>query len=99
MSSRDFWGLCVADFVRGLDQVGQFGLGVVGRDAATSVPEQVLTILEGHACGAQPAAEGVFEIVDANVSEAYGCRLAVLILPLIRRAFPGRSPGRVVDLG
>ena len=55
-----FAGLCVAHFLRGLDQARELCLGVVRRDATTAMPEQVLTILERHTRRAQPAAEGVF---------------------------------------
>jgi hypothetical protein len=54
-----FAGRCIAHFLRGLDQARQLCLGVVRRDATTSMPEQVLTILERHTRRAQPATEGV----------------------------------------
>ena len=63
------------------------------------MPEQILTILERHARRAEPTAEGMFKIVDANTPEPNWCELAVRFRTGIRCALPSRLPGRVVHLG
>ena len=69
------------------------------RDAATTMSQQVLTILERHTRRAQSAAESVLEIVDANTPQSRRRRFAVLFSPSIRRASPSRLPSRIVNLG
>jgi hypothetical protein len=78
------------------------GLTFATRDRCSQArlsPLLPIPLRNEHTRRAKPTSDGVFEIVDANVPEARWCRFAVLLLPVIRRAFPSRSPGRVVDLG
>ncbi len=60
------------------------------RNATTTVPEQILTILERHSRRAKPAAEGVFEIVDPDLPKPLRWRFAMLLYPRIRGAFRSR---------
>jgi hypothetical protein len=89
-----FAGLCLANLVRGLHQAREFRLGVVRRDATTTMPEQILTILERHTRRAESAAEGVFKIVNPNLPKPLRC---CFLDPSIRRALPSRLPRRVVN--
>src|ERR1039457_6875496 len=80
------------------DQARELGLGVVRRDATALLTEQVLAILKVHAGGSQSAAERVLQIMNPNFPEALRGRLAMPLLPCIRRALTSRLPRRVVDL-
>jgi hypothetical protein len=51
------------------DEVRKLGRRVVRRHPRRLVPEQILPVLEGHACRAKPPAEGVLEIMDAHLRQ------------------------------
>lgn len=65
-------GVCRANLVRGRDEIRPLGLRVVRGDAAALVAEQVLTIFERHASGAQASTERVLEVVDSHAAKAFG---------------------------
>jgi hypothetical protein len=69
------------------------------RDPTASMPEQILTIFETSARRTQPSAERVLQIVNSDLSEAFGCRFAVLLRPRISRASSSPFAGRAIDFG
>jgi hypothetical protein len=68
----------VAHLLRSLDQVPQFRLRVVRRDATTAMPEQDLPILERNAGRRQSPTERVLQIVYADILKSPRRRFAVL---------------------
>ncbi len=67
-----FAGLGVAHAFRGFDQAREFRLGVVRRDATTTMSQQVLSILKRHTSRPQSPAEGMLQVVNPDAPEPAG---------------------------
>jgi len=65
-------------------------------DTAVLVPEQSFPVFLGHSSGAQPSAESMLEVMDADSQKAVMCWPQVLFLPLLRRPDPRLLPARVI---
>jgi hypothetical protein len=62
-----FAGPSVAHAIRCFEQVHPFGRRVARGDATRAVSEEILPILERHACGTQPAPERVLQFVHTHL--------------------------------
>ena len=93
-----FAGLCAAHFVRGLNQVRQFGLRVVRGDPPAPMTKQVLAIFKAHVGRAQSPTKRVLHVMGPNLSEARRRWYLVSLHALIRRPFPWRFPRGVIHL-
>ncbi|HEU4589302.1 MAG TPA: hypothetical protein VFS13_00225 [Steroidobacteraceae bacterium] len=67
------------------------------RDSRGLVAQQVLPILEAHACGSQSPSEGVLEVVHPDEPEALRAGHSDRLRISFRGASPRCLPARVVD--
>jgi hypothetical protein len=62
--------IAVTHAIGSRDEPGKLSCRVVCRDPHGPMPEQVLAILEAHACRPQAAAERMLQVVDPDLREA-----------------------------
>jgi hypothetical protein len=76
-----------------------FDPAVVGRDIAILVPQQVFSVFVAPTRRANPAPEGVPQIVNPQVAELPRTGCAELIFVTVRGPFPAVLPALAVDPG